>query len=73
MATPEERLAVIAGLIAACPAPDVLAGYDQCAHGTWPCPTTEAAWIAQGSDRETELRAFSREIAREAAEMEAGA
>ncbi len=50
-ATPEERLTRIAGLLSECPAPDALAGYYQCAHGTWPCATTEAAWLAQGRTR----------------------
>jgi hypothetical protein len=68
MITPEERLAAIAGRISPCPAPDVLAGYDQCQHGTtWPCPATEAAWLARGSDRDAELRAFTAAVAREAA------
>ncbi len=72
MTTPEERLAAIAERISACPAPDVLAGYDQCEHGTWPCPATEAAWIALGSDRDTEMHAFAKAVAREAASQYEG-
>jgi hypothetical protein len=66
MATAEDRLAAIAGLIHPCPPPDALAGYDQCAHGTWPCATTEAAWLAQGRDRDQELRNLSEAVQREA-------
>ena len=64
--TPEERLTRIAGLLSECPAPDALAGYDQCAHGTWPCATTEAAWLAQGRDRDQELRNVSEALRWEA-------
>jgi hypothetical protein len=55
-----------------CPAPDVLAGYDQCAHGTWPCAATEAAWAARGSDRGTEMTAWHQQIAHEAVCEQAG-
>jgi hypothetical protein len=72
MPTAEERLAAIAERISPCPAPDVLAGYDQCTRGTWPCAITEAAWLAQGRDREQELRDLSQEVAREAAIEDAG-
>jgi hypothetical protein len=64
--TPEERLNTIADLIHECPPPDVLAGYDQCAHGTWPCQSTEAAWLAQGRDRDQALHRFSQAVQREA-------
>jgi crotonobetainyl-CoA:carnitine CoA-transferase CaiB-like acyl-CoA transferase len=66
MATAGERLAAIAGLIHACPPPDALAGYDQCAHGIWPCATTKAAWLAQGRDRDQELRNLSEAVQQEA-------
>ena len=72
MATPEERLTVIAGLISACPVPDALAGRDQCAHGTWPCATTEAAWLAQGRDRDQEVRKVTEAFARDALIEDAG-
>ena len=55
MPMPEERLAAIAERISACPAPDVSQGMDQCAHGTWPCEQTEVAWLARGTDYETEI------------------
>jgi hypothetical protein len=71
-AAPEDRLAAIADLISPCPAPDALAGEDRCAHGTWPCATTEAAWLAQGRDRGQELRAVQEALARGAAIEDAG-
>jgi hypothetical protein len=55
MPTPEERLATIAERVSPCPAPDVSQGRDQCAHGTWPCEQTEVAWLARGTDYETEI------------------
>jgi hypothetical protein len=61
-----ERLAAIAGLIRACPPPDALAGCDQCAHSSWPCAATEAAWLAEGRDRDLELRKLSEAVQREA-------
>jgi hypothetical protein len=63
---PKGRLAAIAGLIHQCPPPDVLAGYDQCAHGTRPCQSTQAAWLAQGKDRDQQMRRFSQAVQREA-------
>lgn len=71
-ATPEERLAAIAQRISPCPAPDALADYDRCAHGTWPCATTEAAWLAQGRDRDEEVRRVTEAVSREAAIQDAG-
>lgn len=44
------RLDAIADLIAPCPLPDVAGGDDMCPcgyGGTFPCPTTQAAWIAR--------------------------
>jgi hypothetical protein len=72
MTTSGERLAAVAERVQPCPAPDVQAGYDQCAHGTWPCAQTEASWLARGSDRDTEMSAWQQQIAREAAFEEAG-
>jgi hypothetical protein len=46
-------------------------GFDQCAHGTWPCAITQAAWLAQGRDRDQEVRAACQAAAREAAIEEA--
>ena len=66
MPTSEERLTRIAELISACPAPDVMQGYDQCAHGTWPCATTEAAWLARGIERDDEMRKLREYATREA-------
>jgi hypothetical protein len=66
MASLEERLTAIAERISACPAPDALAGRDQCAHGTWPCATTEAAWLARGIERDDEMRKLREHATREA-------
>jgi hypothetical protein len=63
---PEERLARLADLLSECPPPDLAGGYDQCAHGTWPCVITQAAWLAQGHDRDQEVRTASPAAAREA-------
>ena len=65
-AAPQDRLVKIADLLGACPPPDMAGGYDQCAHGTWPCVITQAAWLAQGRDRDQEVRAACRAAAREA-------
>jgi hypothetical protein len=53
-----ERLAAIGALISPCGAPDVVNGYDlcPCGGGTWPCPTTRAAWLARGLDPEEQVR-----------------
>jgi hypothetical protein len=67
MATPEERLAAIAERVSACPAPDVAQGRDQCAHGTWPCEQTKAAWLARGTDYETEAGKLRRQWQNDAA------
>jgi len=56
MASLEERLTGIAERISPCPPPDVMQGYDQGAHGNWPCATTEAAWLARGIERDDEMR-----------------
>jgi hypothetical protein len=60
--TAGERLAKLADLLSACPPPDMAGGYDQCAHGTWPCVITQAAWLAQGRDRDQEVRAACQEL-----------
>jgi hypothetical protein len=57
--TPHERLDAIAHLLRPCPPPDVYAGYDLCRcgyGGSYPCPTTRAAWHAQGVDIQTATR-----------------
>jgi hypothetical protein len=46
----EDRLATIGELLRECAPPDLADGQDQCAHGTWPCVITQAAWRAQGRD-----------------------
>jgi hypothetical protein len=63
---PEDRLIEIADLLGGCPPPDMAGGYDQCVHGTWPCIITQAAWLAQGRDRDQEVRAASQAAARQA-------
>ena len=47
-----ERLAAIAERIEPCVMPDIGAGEElcPCGCGRWPCPTTEAAWLARGAD-----------------------
>jgi hypothetical protein len=51
-------LAAVADLLTPCPAPDVEAGWDLCAHAqTWPCPTTRAAWLARGLTPATQVQA----------------
>jgi hypothetical protein len=70
--TAGERLAKLADLLSECPPPDMARGYDQCAHGTWPCAITQAAWLAQGRDRDPEVRAACLAAAREAEAEEAG-
>jgi hypothetical protein len=65
-AAPQDRLAKIADLLGPCPPPDMAGGCDQCAHGTWPCVITKAAWLAQGRDRDQEVRAACQAAAREA-------
>jgi hypothetical protein len=69
---PEERLAKLADLLSECPPPDIAGGYDQCAHGTWPCVITQAAWLAQGRDRDQEVRAACQAAARKAELEQAG-
>lgn len=70
--TAGERLAKLADLLSECPPPDMAGGYDQCAHGTWPCAITQAAWLAQGRDRDQEMRAACQAAAREAEAEEVG-
>jgi hypothetical protein len=54
----EARLQQIAQRLTPCPIPDFTDGWDLCAHGLpWPCPTTEAAWIARGLDRAEQVHA----------------
>ena len=69
---PEERLARLADLLSECPPPDMAGGYDQCTQGTWPCVITQAAWLAQGRDRDQEMRAAAQAVAREAELEQAG-
>ena len=70
-AAPADRLAKIADLLGECPPPDRADGYDQCAHGTWPCVITQAVWLAQGRDRDQEVRAACQAAAREVEAEEA--
>jgi hypothetical protein len=63
---PQERLAKLADLLRECPPPDLAGGSGQCAHGTWPCAITQAAWLAQGRDRDQEMRAACQAAARDA-------
>lgn len=57
----ERRLQQIAQRISPCPVPDAAEGWDLCAHGLpWPCPTTEAAWIARDLGRDERIRAAQR-------------
>jgi hypothetical protein len=69
---PEGRLAKLADLLSECPPPDVAGGDDQCAHGTWPCVITQAAWLTQGRDLAQEVRAACQAAAREAELEQAG-
>jgi hypothetical protein len=71
MTAPEDRLAKIGDLLGECPPPDMAGGFDQCAHGTWPCAITQAAWLAQGRDRDQEVRAACQAAAREVEAEEA--
>jgi hypothetical protein len=63
---PQERLAKLADLLRECPPPDLAGGDGQCAHGTWPCAITQATWLAQGRDRDQEVRAACQATARQA-------
>jgi hypothetical protein len=70
----EQRLQQIAQRVTPCQIPDVAGGWDLCAHGLpWPCPTTEAAWIARGLDRDEQVRAAQSWLRGERAEAYAGA
>lgn len=62
----EDRLATIGDLLRECLPPDVAAGQDQCAHGTWPCVITQAAWRAQGRDLGQQAQAARQPAARRA-------
>jgi hypothetical protein len=57
--TPQERLDAMAERLHPCAAPDVFNGFDLCPcsyGGAFPCPTTEAAWLARGLDPVAESR-----------------
>ena len=69
---PQERLAKLADLLTEFPPPDNASGTDQCAHGTWPCAITQAAWLAQGRDRDQEMHAACQAAARQAELEQAG-
>ena len=59
----------IAALLVPCPPPDVAAGFDRCPcghHGSWPCPTTRAAWLARGIDPDAEVGRVMADVAVEA-------
>ena len=72
--TTAEALREIARRISPCPIPDVANGWNLCAHGLpWPCPTTEAAWIARGLDRDEQVSAAQRWLRGEQAAAYAGA
>jgi hypothetical protein len=48
----------IASLLAPCPTPDLDGGTDLCPCGSsepWPCPATQAAWLARGIDPPAEV------------------
>jgi hypothetical protein len=57
--TPAAQLVAIASLITPCPAPDIADGHIACPcgyyYGPWPCPASQAAWIAHGRDPDTEI------------------
>ncbi len=58
-----QALAAVAERLHPCPIPDVLAGEDLCPCGDgagWPCPSTEAAWLARGLDPGAEARRLLR-------------
>jgi len=69
---PESRLAKLADLLSECPPPDLAGGYDQCAHGTWPCAITQATWLAQGRNRVQEIRAACQAATRQTQPERAG-
>ena len=70
----ELRLQQIAQRLTPCPIPDVTEGWDLCAHGLpWPCPTTEAAWIARGLDRDQQVHAHVEWLRGEHADVYSGA
>jgi hypothetical protein len=61
--------------IVPCPAPDVVNGYDTCAHGrSWPCPDTVLGWRLRGLDpdemREAAANRWRAEMAALSAEGE---
>jgi hypothetical protein len=70
----EQRLQQIAQRVTPCPVPDITGGWDLCAHGLpWPCPTTEAAWIARGLDPTEQIHASMAWLHGERAEAYANA
>jgi hypothetical protein len=70
----EGRLLQIAQRLTPCPIPDFTHGWDLCAHGLpWPCPTTEAAWIARGLDRDDQVHAHQSWLRAEQADAYSGA
>ena len=50
MPAEQDRLTTLGDLLRPCPPPGPASGTGQCAHGTWPCVITRAAWLAQGRD-----------------------
>jgi hypothetical protein len=70
----EQRLQQIAQRLMPCPIPDFTEGWDLCAHGLpWPCPSTEAAWLARGLDRDEQVRAQESWLRGERADAHTGA
>lgn len=64
----EQRLRQIAQRVIPCPMPDIAGGWDLCAHAVpWPCPITEAAWIARDLDRDEQIRRHTDWLAAELA------
>lgn len=65
----DARLQQISQWINPCPVPDASQVWDLCAHGLpWPCPSTEAAWIAGGLDRADQVRVCQPWLRRERAD-----
>ncbi len=64
----QDQLNQIARRLIPCPVPDIAGGWDLCAHAVpWPCPITEAAWIARGLDRDEQIRQHTDWLAAELA------
>ena len=57
LADAEDRLAQIADSLTPCTPGDAPFGPDFCTHGAWPCPQTEAAWLARGLDPAEQITA----------------